>query len=303
VRPLLVVLAFFAVLIPVLARGTSTHGTAHAAASRPPTPAEAAAAEAAASAKADLEARLAALMKQAPQRSGAWVFDSTGGEAVFDRAPGKQLIPASNMKILTTATALARFGAGAKLRVKVTRSRRGGGRRRRAVTVEVRRLIRWINVPSDNALAEGLLKALGARFRGRRTARAGIRVVRDYMTSIEIDDFVQADGSGLSRRSRISAVKLGQLLEAMLSSPDAADFEASLPLAGHEGTLRRRMRGTAAAGRCRAKTGTLHDVSSLSGYCFGGGRTMVFSILMNGVRSLTAAQKIQDRMVAAIAAY
>ena len=62
------------------------------------------------------------------------------------------------------------------------------------------------------------------------------------------------------------------------------------------------MHGTAADGRCRLKTGTLTGVSTLSGYCFNrSGRTMIFSILMNGVRDLDLAHLEQDRIAAAVA--
>jgi D-alanyl-D-alanine carboxypeptidase len=301
-RPLLALFVLSGVLVPVLAHGAPTHATAQAA-SPPPAAAQPSPAEArAASAKSDLQATLGKLMKRAPRPSGAWVFDATSGETIFGRGSGRRLIPASNTKLLTTSTALIRIGADEKLKVRFTRPGRRGTRKKVIVT-QVYRLIRAINIPSDNDLAEGLLRELGARFRHKRTTHAGINAVRDYMTSIGIDDYKQADGSGLSRANKIAPIRLGQLLEAMLAVPDSNRWRASLPVAGHEGTLRRRMRGTAADGACEAKTGTLHDVSALSGYCFHGGRTMVFSILMNGVSSVAAAQKIQDRMVEAIAAY
>jgi D-alanyl-D-alanine carboxypeptidase/D-alanyl-D-alanine-endopeptidase (penicillin-binding protein 4) len=64
------------------------------------------------------------------------------------------------------------------------------------------------------------------------------------------------------------------------------------------------MRGSAAADHCRAKTGTLHDVSALSGYCFNGtGRVMIFSILQNNVGNMSAAKAIEDRMAVGIARY
>jgi D-alanyl-D-alanine carboxypeptidase/D-alanyl-D-alanine-endopeptidase (penicillin-binding protein 4) len=64
------------------------------------------------------------------------------------------------------------------------------------------------------------------------------------------------------------------------------------------------MGGTAAAGRCHLKTGTLTAVSALSGYCFNAsGRTMIFSILMNGVRDLELAHLEQDQIAAAVASY
>jgi len=75
----------------------------------------------------------------------------------------------------------------------------------------------------------------------------------------------------------------------------------SLSIAGKDGTLGSRMGGTAAAGRCRGKTGTLTGVSNLSGYCKTKRGLVVFSLLMNGVSSLDAAHSIQDKMVIQIA--
>ena len=90
----------------------------------------------------------------------------------------------------------------------------------------------------------------------------------------------------------------------MLDEPAADEFHESLPRAGIEGTLSNRMEGTAAEGRCRAKTGTISGVSALSGYCDLGGGPVVFSILMNGIGSnYTGARSLQDRMVVAIARY
>ena len=75
------------------------------------------------------------------------------------------------------------------------------------------------------------------------------------------------DGSGLSRSNRTTPRDVVRLLERM-DLPDVSGvFRASLAVAGQTGTVKRRMRGTAAAGRCRVKTGTLRDVSALAGYC------------------------------------
>jgi serine-type D-Ala-D-Ala carboxypeptidase/endopeptidase (penicillin-binding protein 4) len=71
-------------------------------------------------------------------------------------------------------------------------------------------------------------------------------------------------------------------------------------VAGRAGTLRDRMRGTAAAGRCQAKTGTLSDVSALAGYCRAvSGHDLVFAVIMNGV-SLSAARSEQDKFASAL---
>jgi D-alanyl-D-alanine carboxypeptidase/D-alanyl-D-alanine-endopeptidase (penicillin-binding protein 4) len=112
-----------------------------------------------------------------------------------------------------------------------------------------------------------------------------------------------SDGSGLGRGNRASPKQVGKLLRAMTKRSTATAYHDSLALAGQEGTLAGRMRGTAAQGRCSAKTGTLSGVSTLSGYCRVDGTEIVFSILMNGVGSVSTAHRAQDRMAAAIARY
>ena len=75
-----------------------------------------------------------------------------------------------------------------------------------------------------------------------------------------------------------------------------------MPVAGREGTVADRMRGTAAEGNCATKTGTLDGVSALSGYCSAHGHTVAFSVLNNSV-DIDAAHTAQDRFAAAIARY
>ena len=112
------------------------------------------------------------------------------------------------------------------------------------------------------------------------------------------------DGSGLTRSGKASTAQVVRLLQHVRAEPYGEDFIDSLAVAGQEGTVADRMHGTAAAGRCRLKTGTLTGVSALSGYCFNrSGRTMIFSVLMNGVRDLNLAHLEQDRIAAAVASY
>jgi D-alanyl-D-alanine carboxypeptidase/D-alanyl-D-alanine-endopeptidase (penicillin-binding protein 4) len=93
------------------------------------------------------------------------------------------------------------------------------------------------------------------------------------------------------------------LLRHMSGDPAGPALEASLPVAGRSGTLATRMRGTAAAGHCQAKTGTLSDVSALAGYCDArSGSTLAFAFLMERV-NVTRARALQDRMAALLAAY
>jgi serine-type D-Ala-D-Ala carboxypeptidase/endopeptidase (penicillin-binding protein 4) len=166
------------------------------------------------------------------------------------------------------------------------------------------RLIEETNVPSNNFFAEMLLKRLAAVGGKQGTRKRGDHKVEGFAHSLGTD--VNAvDGSGLSRANNVAPEEVGKLLTGMAELDDqdeAAAFEDSLPIAGKEGTVADRMRGTAAEGNCATKTGTLSDASALSGYCQAGKHTIAFSILMNSV-NVDAARKAQDKMAAAIARY
>jgi D-alanyl-D-alanine carboxypeptidase/D-alanyl-D-alanine-endopeptidase (penicillin-binding protein 4) len=163
------------------------------------------------------------------------------------------------------------------------------------------KLIEETNVPSNNFFAEMLLKRLGASSGKKGTRHRGNNKVEAFAKSVGTD--VQAvDGSGLSRENHASPEEVGKLLVAMLEVKGAAAFRGSLPVVGREGTVADRMEGTAAEGNCQTKTGTLHDVSALSGYCEAGTHTIVFSTLMNSA-SIDAARNAQDNVAAAVARY
>jgi len=163
-------------------------------------------------------------------------------------------------------------------------------------------LIRQTNVPSDNFIADMLLKALGATYGEAGTTVAGARVVRDTLDDFGVRPRI-ADGSGLSRANRASPRQVVRLLERMETQDVAATWRASLAVAGRTGTVRRRMRGTAAQGRCRVKTGTIRAVSNLAGVCTTrSGRKVGFAWLMQGI-SFYGAHRIQDRMTALVARY
>jgi serine-type D-Ala-D-Ala carboxypeptidase/endopeptidase (penicillin-binding protein 4) len=161
-------------------------------------------------------------------------------------------------------------------------------------------IIAAMNGPSDNYLAEMLLKGLGATHGEGGTTAAGAAAARDALDDIGVRPRI-VDGSGLSRRDRTTPRQVVRLLQRVANMQFAEPFTASLPVAGVNGTLQRRMRGTAAAGACRAKTGTLRYTSNLAGYCTtGDGGVVAFALLMNGV-NVGAAHGIQDRIAAAIA--
>ena len=111
------------------------------------------------------------------------------------------------------------------------------------------------------------------------------------------------DGSGLSRRNFTTPRDVVELLAGMDQGELAEPMLISLAVAGQSGTLVDRMRGTAAQGRCRAKTGTLDGVSNLAGICRSrsGART-AFAILMSNI-SVWSAHPLQNKMAAALARY
>lgn len=151
---------------------------------------------------------------------------------------------------------------------------------------------------SDNYFAEMLLKDLGASFGGGGSTARGARVVRSWLATFGIRPQI-VDGSGLSRSDRTSPRQVVRLLASLtgdLAGVGTALRDA-LPIAGRTGTLRNRMRGSAAAGRCEAKTGTLSGVSALAGWC---GRRVAFAFLMDRV-DVTRARALQDTMTEALA--
>ncbi|MGH2978396.1 MAG: D-alanyl-D-alanine carboxypeptidase/D-alanyl-D-alanine endopeptidase [Solirubrobacterales bacterium] len=163
-------------------------------------------------------------------------------------------------------------------------------------------LVRHTNHVSDNYYAELLLKGLGARSGSAGSTAAGGRVASRFARELRFRARI-ADGSGLSRANSIAPRDVGRLLVEAQDEPWFDSFYRSLPLAGRSGTVRKRMRGTAAAGRCRAKTGTLSGVSALAGYCkTRSGRRAAFAVLMNRVNVWTA-RRAQDRIAATLASY
>ena len=165
------------------------------------------------------------------------------------------------------------------------------------------RIIKLMNKPSDNFFAEMLAKDVAMQVNGRGTTSAGAALVAGFARRLGSGAQL-VDGSGLSRGNRASPYRVVRLLRAMYErEQEQSDaYIDSLSIAGSDGTLKDRMRRGPARDRCRGKTGTLSDVSALSGYCeVTYGNTWVYSILMNRV-SPTGARVLQDRMLQKIAA-
>ena len=170
------------------------------------------------------------------------------------------------------------------------------------VSPEMARLVRITNKYSDNFYAEQLLKAVGAEAAGLGTTRGGAGAAMAAGRGMGAPSKL-VDGSGLARGNRASPKAVVRLLSRARDEDWYSALYDSLAIAGVDGTLHDRMRGTAAKRRCRAKTGTIVGVSTLSGYCTSvSGDVIAFSFLMNGV-NVNAARRIQNRMAAALARY
>jgi D-alanyl-D-alanine carboxypeptidase/D-alanyl-D-alanine-endopeptidase (penicillin-binding protein 4) len=166
-------------------------------------------------------------------------------------------------------------------------------------------IVAAMNKPSDNFFAEELTKGLGKAFGRGGTTAAGTEVAGAFLRSLGISssDFRLRDGSGLSYEDGLTARCVSLLLRRAAGSGWFRYYLGSLPIAGRDGTLEDRMRGTAAQGNLRAKTGTLNVSSCLSGYVTNArGRRLIFSILMNGAPLNTyTARLAQDAIGVALA--
>lgn len=158
---------------------------------------------------------------------------------------------------------------------------------------------------SDNHLADGIFRMLGAAI-GDPTWAGSARAARRTLADIGADwtGLRLADGSGLSRHNRLSADTIVRLLHAMGRDPARDSWLSLLAVAGENGTMRRRLTGTPAAGRVLAKTGTLRDVRTLAGTVPGrDGQEHHFVVLANDLSAyadVAAARRLADVLALAL---
>ena len=155
--------------------------------------------------------------------------------------------------------------------------------------------IRVINKVSQNLHAEILLRLLGREKGTAATVESGLEVVRGFLTksSVPGEQYVFYDGSGLSRQNLVTPHAVVVLLEYAWQQPWGKAFRETLPVAGIDGSLADRMRGTLAQGKVFGKTGSLGGVKTLSGYAITNhGEPVAFSILTNNLN--VPAKKVTD---------
>lgn len=199
------------------------------------------------------------IISQAPNQWGILIESLDRQTVIYSHNADRYFIPASNTKLFTTAAALQVMNPETAIRKKSLRD--------------------WVNITnqrSNNSYADTLFRFIG-----------GSKNISAILAQLGINpsSFRLADGSGLSRHNIATPRSIVEILRAMYYSPNRETFYASLPVAGISGTLRNRMRQTAAMGTVYAKTGTLTGVRALSGYLEHPNQgPMLFSIIVNNQR-------------------
>jgi D-alanyl-D-alanine carboxypeptidase/D-alanyl-D-alanine-endopeptidase (penicillin-binding protein 4) len=165
-------------------------------------------------------------------------------------------------------------------------------------------IVHRANQESVNLYCEALLVTIGKKKYDSGTRTAGAKAARDLWQDrgLSLEKAVLTDGCGMSTSNQISSFQLAQLLRKSLLDPKSASaMEASLPLAGRSGTLKGRMKGTAAEGRLRAKTGTMERVRSYTGIATDkAGKRYAFSLIVNDYKGYSASvrTKLERLMIA-----
>lgn len=162
----------------------------------------------------------------------------------------------------------------------------------------IKQIIQTVNKVSQNLWAELLFRTLGSHFSDSDKDTGGVEVIKLFLSEIGIapEQIGIADGSGLSRLNLVTPMQIITLLRYLYNHPFQNEFYESLPIAGVDGTIKGRMRGTLAQNNVRAKTGYINRVRALSGYVDSrDNEKFVFSLITNNYTVPTSmANNIQD---------
>ncbi len=171
----------------------------------------------------------------------------------------------------------------------------------------LKEILKGLMKRSQNNYAETMVRLLGWNKTGHGSFREGRKVVEEVLQSMEIEPGTYAfmDGSGLTRYNYISPEQIVTILTAMRNTPYWETWIEIQPVAGVDGTLRNRMKETAAEGNVKAKTGTIANVRGLSGYVTtADGEEIVFSFLVNShLRTSRETEEITDEVLRLISEF
>jgi D-alanyl-D-alanine carboxypeptidase/D-alanyl-D-alanine-endopeptidase (penicillin-binding protein 4) len=169
----------------------------------------------------------------------------------------------------------------------------------------LREVLKRLDKPSQNQMAELLFKTASLKQTGFARADSARAVVERQMQAwgVPAELIAVRDGSGLSRHDYVAPRALVRVLDAMRQSPAFSAFYEAMPIAGVDGTIANRMKGTPAANNVHAKTGTVDKARSLSGYVTtADGQLLLFSFLCNNFSvSTRAVERVQDAIAVQLA--
>ena len=175
------------------------------------------------------------------------------------------------------------------------------------VSPPLREILPALMKPSQNQIAEILLKTIGLERGGLGTADSARKIVGQQLLAwgVQPDGFVIRDGSGLSDQDLLTPETIVRVLDRIQRDTAFATYYNSMPIAGVDGTIHTRMKGTPAEGNVHAKTGMLAKARSLSGYVTtADGERLIFSILANNTTTPgSAVTRVADQIAASLAAY
>ncbi len=160
-------------------------------------------------------------------------------------------------------------------------------------------LIRDINKFSNNVMARQLFLSLGMSSTAPANIERSVQAVDDWLTEKQLDfpELVLENGAGLSRSERISPHSMALLLQTARNSPLQPEFEASLPIIGVDGTLKKRLHESAAAYHAHLKTGSLEGVKAIAGYVQSrSGKQWIVVFFINHANA-AAGQRAQDALI------
>ena len=159
---------------------------------------------------------------------------------------------------------------------------------------------RDINKFSNNVMARQLYLTLGAEMLGApATLDKSAQAVNSLLATRGMNflELAMENGSGLSRKTRISAAHLGELLRKAFHSPVFSEFESSLPIVSTDGTMKKRLKDNPVAGHAHIKTGSLEGVKTIAGYVFDArGRRNAVVCLINHPNA-EAGRPVQDALL------
>jgi serine-type D-Ala-D-Ala carboxypeptidase/endopeptidase (penicillin-binding protein 4) len=175
------------------------------------------------------------------------------------------------------------------------------------VSPPLRTILPALLKPSQNQIAEVLLRTIGLERGGLGSADSARKIVGQQLLAwgVQPDGFVIRDGSGLSDQDLLTPETIVRVLDRIQRDTAFAIFFDALPIAGVDGTIKDRMKGTLAEGNVHAKTGTLAKARSLSGYVTtADGERLIFSILANNTTTPgSVVTHVADQIAASLGAY